>query len=163
MARQTKITMNLTGLGKLVDDLRDHKARVGVLGDSGKNGRDDDVPITNAELMLIHEFGSETNNIPPRSALRMPIETKKGDLVKSIRKSQTFKGHIETGDIMKAVETVGVMAEAIVQDAFETKGFGQWPAKSPATQAQSQNPAQPLIESGQLRRAITSDAVREDF
>lgn len=166
MARQTKITSNLTGLGKLTDDLRGMRARVGVLGDSGKNTRSDDEgmsPITNAELGVIHEFGSESRNIPPRSFLRMPIEEKKDSLVRGIRKSTVFRGHVESGNIEKAMETVGVLAEAIVQEAFETKGFGQWPAKAPATQAQSQNPDQPLIESGQLRKAITSDAVKEGF
>jgi len=163
MARQTKIGVNLDGLKKIVGDLQDYRAHVGVLGSSGKNGRADEdsesAGLTNAEIGAIHEFGTES--IPPRSFLRMPIEEKKGTIVKKLSNSQTFKTHIEAGDIGKAVETVGVLGEEVIQQAFETKGFGQWPEKAPATKAHSKNPEQPLIESTQLRKSITSEAKRK--
>jgi phage gpG-like protein len=157
--KQTTIKMDLTGLDKMVEQLgRTYVTRVGILGSknarSGKSGGD----MTNAELGMIHELGSETANIPPRSFLVMPLELKKGELM-SVFQTGAMKAALDNGDIKKAHQLLGLKAEEIVQQAFSTGGFGQWPALKPATVAHKGSSAI-LIDQGELRRAQTSDVVK---
>lgn len=157
MAKQSRINFNLDGLDDLKKSLSGFHTEIGILGDGnmregGKAG--------NAEIGLIHEFGSQSKNIPPRSFLRMPIEEKKRELVSSIRKSQTVRAAIDAGDVKAAFKAIGVMAEGIIQEAFSTGGFGKWPEKSELTRRYSKNPGSPLIETTQLRKAIASRVVR---
>ena len=155
MARQSKITVNLDGLENLVGRLKGYQARVGVLGGSGARTESDG--MTNAEIGVIHEFGND--KVPPRSWLRMPIEEKRRELVKFVG-SGTVRGLLDRGDIVGVFKAIGVKAEAIVLSAFETKGFGKWPDNSPATIARKGSD-KPLIDTSQLRRAVTSDVVKK--
>lgn len=153
---QTKISFSLDGLGRLEKMLGDsYVTRVGILG--GKAARTGADPMNNAEIGVEHEFGSEAAHIPPRSFLRMPLEEKRRELMKSFSKSST-KSAIETGNYKKVFENLGVDAEAIVQEAFATGGFGHWPALKDSTIKKKKSSAI-LIDTKQLRDSITSDVV----
>ena len=69
--RQTEITFNLDGLEELRKKLGDqYVARVGILG--GHAARtDEESGLTNSEIGVIHEFGSDNAGIPPRSICLM--------------------------------------------------------------------------------------------
>lgn len=130
-------------------------ARVGVLGSHA--ARTDDSGTTNAEIGIIHEFGSVSKNIPPRSFLRMPIETHIGAIA-------TFMGQpamvekVLSGKAKEAFELMGIKAEEFVQQAFSTSGFGQWKPNAPLTIA-IKGSSKPLIDTSQLRRSISSEVV----
>ncbi len=154
--KQTKITMNLDGLDDLVGEMgNDYVTRVGVL--AGKNNRDGD--IGNADLALIHIMGSLSNNIPPRDFLKMPLELKKKELLK-VLSSGSAKEALENGEYRKVFEILGLKAEEIVQDAFSSGGFGQWPALNPST-VRAKGSSRPLIDTAELRRAQSSDVVKK--
>jgi hypothetical protein len=111
-------------------------------------------PQTNAEIGLQHEKGSLTGRIPRRSFLEMPLVTKSRGL-QAIRTKiwQAFTAGDQTKIRLKqAYVELGHMAERIVQAAFESRGFGQWPINSKTGKGT-------LIDTGQLRRSITSDVV----
>lgn len=155
--KQTSISFNLDGLEKLAREIgKSYITRVGVLG--SKAFRTDDEPMNNAEIGLIHEFGSVSANIPPRSFLRMPLETKRTDLVKSMSQPNV-RGAVSAGQYKKVYQIMGVNAEAIINDAFVSGGFGKWAPNKSATIA-AKGSSKPLIDTGQLRRSITSDVVR---
>lgn len=159
MVKQTKITMNLEGLDDLKNQLdRGYITRVGVLG--GKNARGAGDPYGNADIGAVHEFGSESAGIPPRSFLRMPLEHQKPELLKAMS-AKSVKDAIARGDIKRVFELLGVKGEEIVQKAFSTGGFGQWPALKAETVRRKGSSAI-LIETAQLRRAVTSDVVGKD-
>ena len=126
--------------------------KVGVLG-SNSGGEE----INNAELGMVQEFGSLTNNIPPRSFLRMPIE-KKSEEFKKVASTEAFKKAIETGEIDKALELIGIAGESIVNDAFVSSGFGEWAANAPST-VHKKGSNKPLIDTSELRRSISSEVV----
>lgn len=115
--------------------------------------------LTNVQLGVIHEFGSYSKNIPARSFLRMPLETKRKDLLEFLG-SKTAAKLIGEGKIKFLLELLGIKAEAIIQEAFESKGFGKWDANAPATIAQKGS-SSPLIDTAQLRRSITSKVVKK--
>lgn len=173
MAQQSKLTFDL---GKL-EDLRKKLgsgmyARVGILGsDSSKTEPGSD--LTMSELGLIQLVGSVANNIRARNWLDMPIRLKKKDLVKSLG-SKLVKDKIAKGDIKGVFKIIGIAATAIIQEAFETGGFGLWPPNAPITInggwmkrkdngksffIKGKGSSAPLIDTGEFRRSITSDVV----
>lgn len=146
-------SVNLTNLQKLAESLgKTAGVKVGILGSKDHREGGD---FGNAEIGVLQEFGSITNNIPPRSFLRMPLETKKNRLEEVIANSTE---DIATGDLKKVLTKVGFEAEAIIDDAFRTGGFGNWAPNAPETVAKKKS-SRPLIDTGQLRRSITSKVV----
>ncbi len=80
--------------------------------------------LTNAEIGLIHELGSNERNIPKRSFLRMPISVKSKEIL-----ADAFKGAPELlakGQIRTILARLGIACEKWVQIAFATRGFGSW-------------------------------------
>lgn len=151
----SEMKLNLSGLDNLKKNLsKNWFAKVGYLGE--KAGRDGDSSINNPTLAVIMEFGSITNNIPPRSTLRMPIQTHSREIIQFLN-SNVIKRLFEKGDIKGVFTALGVFVENIVQQAYETRGFGQWAANKAATIRRKGSSA-PLIDTGQLRRAVTSEA-----
>ena len=152
--KQSKLNINLDGLEEIKREATGYRARVGILG--GHAARTEN-GINNAELGVIQMFGSMTKNIPPRDFLLFPLEHKKRELIRSLG-TGSMKNAFQRGDYERMFELLGVKAEEIIQQAFETGGFGRWPANKPSTIA-SKGSSAPLIDTGQLRRALTSDVV----
>lgn len=160
MAEQTKIRADLSKLESILEQIGgEFVARVGVLGADAGEIHDTDSGLTNSELGLIQEFGSESRNIPARSFLRMPLETKQDDLIQTLD-TGAVKDAIEQGNTKQVYKILGFAAEQIVKDAFNTGGFGNWKANSPSTIAQKGSD-KPLIDTGTLQRSITSDVVKK--
>lgn len=154
--KQTKITMNLDGL----EDIRKKvgkslKARVGIIGSNGSEDRGGG--INQATLGLIQMFGSITNKIPPRDFLLMPIEFKKREVLKSMGGSAA-RAAFKSGDYRKMFVILGQAAEAAIQEAFATGGFGMWAKNSYETIRRKGSNA-PLIDTAELRKSISSDVV----
>lgn len=157
--KRTKITFNLKGLEDLQKQLGNtYVARVGILGSNAVR-KQNDTPLNNAEIGLIQMFGSYSNNIPPRDFLLMPMERKHRELVQAMR-SPAVKSAMEKGDYKKVFQILGEEAEKIIHEAFDTSGFGTWPANAPATIA-AKGSSKPLIDTRQLERAISSEVVKK--
>lgn len=171
MAKQTKIKFDISGLQDAVKALgKGHYARVGILGGDASAKHKEAVghgktrkasaapsPFTNAEIGLVHEMGSISRNIPPRSFLRMPIEEKKRDLIRFLGSSK-IQELFKAGQIKKIFKMLGVEAEGIVDDAFRSRGFGKWALLSQRT-IDAKGSDAPLIDTAQLRRSVSSDVV----
>ncbi|TDE17711.1 hypothetical protein [Dyadobacter psychrotolerans] len=110
--------------------------------------------LTNAELGVIHEFGSASRNIPIRSFLRMPLMEKSKEIVKMLGNKDVMD-LIKKGEVVQVFRLIGLKGEQIVDRAFQTQGFGHWPALKPQT-VDAKGSSSPLIDTGQLRRSITS-------
>lgn len=149
---------------KALDALRElfdgsKEVRVGIMGSDAARPVGDG-EINNAGLGMVHEFGSVTNNIPSRSFLRMPVERSEPFIVKAVvsAKNKIEEG-IEGGNADAAYDILGIAAENAVQEAFATGGYGKWAANKPATIKRKGSSA-PLIDSGEMRRSVTSKVVK---
>ena len=111
---------------------------------------------SNADIGLLHEFGSYTRHVPERSFLRSPLMLYLKDAVSEA--SSKINKAIMDSDIVKAYSLLGIAAEKVIQEAFKTGGFGQWQKLSSRTIAGKGSSAI-LIDSGQLRKSITSKVV----
>lgn len=158
MTKRTKITHNMKGLEDFLRQMGGDKVtRVGVLG--GDNSREGGDGMGNADIGAVHEFGSESAGIPPRSFLRMPLELKAEDIIKVLGSGMAKKA-FEEGDFDRAYNVLGAAAEITVQDAFATGGFGQWPAIKEST-AKRKGSSAILIDTRQLSRSISWDVVKK--
>lgn len=141
-------------LQKLIKSLKGKvpKVRIGVLGD--KDARQG-TEKTNAEIGAKHEFGLD--GMPQRSFLRMPLNN---FLMNYIEKNKGFDEDvlskvIKEGSIRVWVGMVGGIAEEVVQEAFNSGGFGQWkPSNMEHKKVQLT-----LVETQQLRNSISSEVI----
>lgn len=129
-----------------------HYVKLGIMGGDVDRGSSDDgdVEATNSEIGFIHEMGSLTRNIDTRSWLRMPISYKAMDIIGAIAKKRKKieKSAKKGGKDLALYKFLGIASEAVIQDAFDTQGFGQWSPNKKGTS--------PLIDTAQLRKAVTS-------
>lgn len=126
------------------------EARVGVLGAKARRTAQG---ASNAVIGAAHEFGTST--LPIRSFLRTPITE---NLDRELQKAGAFdetklKEVIRSGSITEWVKKIGIVAERIVGQAFDTGGFGKWPPSDMRRKANHQT----LVETQQLRNSITSE------
>lgn len=126
-------------------------ARVGVLG--GNNSRSKGKATSNAAVGAAHEFG--TSKLPMRSFLRVPVTDQ---LQNFLDKAEFFtpdvtKQVLHEGSIAAWVAKVGIVAETVVKEAFNTGGFGKW---KPSNMSRKKT-KQTLVETQQLVRSISSD------
>lgn len=107
-------------------------------------------------LGAIHEYGGPKT--VQRSFLRQPFDIKRDYMAKILVRAFKLvaEGKYSAKD---ALELVGVKAMDISQEAFETKGYGQWADLADSTKAakakKGSNPSQVLVDTGTLKNAIT--------
>lgn len=163
-----KVNIDLSKLETLKSSVADnYYAKVGILAGKAQQ-QHKNTTIKNVDLGLVHEFGSVSKNIPARSFLRMPLELKQEIIVAYLK----AHGHevseaMTKKELKKIIAQLGIKAEEIIQEAFETNGFGEWAPHKESTEtarkkklktkkAKEQYIASILVNTGQLRRAITS-------
>jgi len=149
-----EIDYNIEGLERIRKNLEESKlmAKLGIFGD--KNKRDDNTGRTNADIGADHEFGVPSRNLARRSIFLDPLTIKGKELTKKV--GQIIDRYIdEENGIETILELVGIYGESIVQEAFETGGFGAWQPIKEAT-ANRKGSSQILIHKSELRRSITS-------
>lgn len=161
--KQNTVKADLSDLDEFLNALgKEYAVKVGLVGSKGGETHTDEdgenTDMDNASIGLIQEFGSIKNNIPPRSFLRMPIEEKQRDIVEEMQEYLDKDGN-EKAVGKEFYERLGAAAVKAIDDAFSTGGFGKWVANKPETVAQKDSSA-PLIDTGQLRRAVDYEVVR---
>lgn len=145
---QSVITGDFSGLEKLIKGLKEkHSVEVGYFA-TAKTPEGKQV----AEYMATNEFGSIIKRIPKRSSIKMPLEVK-------IKKIQGYvyskvKKHVEEGKIKAIFEDIGIACESVIQEAFDTRGFGTWAPNADKTIALKGSDA-PLIDEGLARKSVT--------
>ena len=131
--------------GKIAE-LKGLSVVVGVTAKS--NARSDE--ITNADLAMIHEFGSPAHNIPERSFLREPL-INNAEAVANLAKNAIGKFIAGEISLETALGYVGEEAKGISKAAVAD---GISPALKPAT-IKRRKSSKPLIDTGQLLNSIT--------
>lgn len=150
---ELEITKRLTEVMRRAEQLNRMQLVVGIPSD--ENSRDESTSITNAELGVIHEFGAPEKSIPERSFMRSTASEESQNLgrLAKIQISECLKGEISAHD---AFATVGVYLQGKIVDKITDGDF------EPNTEAtvKRKKSSKPLIDTGQLRGAITYE-VRE--
>lgn len=154
---QTKVTFKMKGLEELNKNLKRKIAvNIGVLGKN--NARNDGA--SNASIGVLHEFGSFSQHLPARSWLKMPLEIKQDELTGAVAEA-IETAILEPNGITTIFRRAGIACEKIIQEGFETGGFGNWAPLSPATIKEKKGNTRILIDTSQLRRSITSEVINQ--
>lgn len=153
-----RVKLNTDILDNIQKELgKRYVVRVGVLG---KKAERPESPESNADIGMAHEFGVESKRIPPRSWLRMPLQFVMPDFYKE--EGQRLLDSMTKKNILAAFKRVGVAAVTAIQDAFDSKGFGNWADNTEYTVAHKKNKSgenTPLIDTGELRKAVMFEVV----
>lgn len=152
---ESKIKIDTEKLDKLIRSLtKKSYIEIGVL-EGGTHGDSDK---STAYIGSVHEFGTDRAGrgnkvvIPARSFLKMPLEKKAKTIQKFAEKN--LEEDLANGDILKILNRMGVGSVSVVQEAFETGGFGEWPDIEEATKKQKGRSAI-LIDEALLKKSIT--------
>jgi phage gpG-like protein len=154
---ENKNGCSLTGdFSKLEELIKKLKTKgyvdVGVLG----NESSPDGEYSVADYGAVHEFGSldYDNYITQRSFIKMPIETKQNDVLKDVKLN--FEKNLAEGNVKQILIDIGLGCEGVIQDAFDTGGFGIWRPIADETAKRKKGSTAILIDDGTLRKSITS-------
>lgn len=176
---------NLKDIAKALT--RNFKIKVGLLAEKGGSDTISD-NLDLAGLGAIQEFGCEipvtekmrgylaanlglhlkksTTHIiiPSRSFLQMPLEKQnelKKRLVKKIGSKEDILYYIKkTNDLESVAILLGASAVELIQEAFDTGGFGEWKPNNQLT-VKGKGSNMPLVDTGNLRQHITFEVERE--
>ncbi len=153
----TKSTLTVKGKGleKLKEVMTELASRpyvkVGVVGSAAAAGHGG---LTNAELAVVHEFGTE--DIPARPFLRSTASAQRAAwealMRKVLEKVATRKLPLEKG--------LALIGERAAADVRRTVTSGVPPPNAPSTIA-AKGSSKPLVDTGQLLRSIAYEVVPE--
>lgn len=159
---------NLKKFVQNIEKLKQYRVKVGVLGGNYATGE------SIASVALKHEFGSRKphtfkykgemitiKSLPTRSFLRVPLRLKIRTLSKmdEVEHAMLIRGLL-TGQVQHPLYMLGLKGEKIVQKAFDTQGFGQWPRNISQRYVELKGSDVPLIDTGHLRKSISSEVYR---
>lgn len=146
-----KRTKDLSSLENLFKNLgKKNVTQVGIFGTKGSRKKG---VSSNADIGVVHEFGSVSKNIPDRSFLRMPIRMKAKKIMKEAGKK--FFEMFSKSNKKVFWQNLGIAAEGVIAEAFSTGGFGKWKAIKETT-AKRKGTTAILTHTAQLKRAIAS-------
>lgn len=110
------------------------------------------------------EVGPYKINIPQRSFLEQPLKEKLPNEIKKI-KQEIFKETFQKMKPRELLTRIGAKAVEIVQNAFDTGGYGQWASLTSATKrykAKKHLSPQILRATGQLAKSISFKVIKND-
>lgn len=166
-----KLASVVKGIGALVKK----QVLVGI-PDSTATRDDDEKPgeMNNATLGYIHEFGSPAANIPARPFLMPGVEDAQEDIEARLKKAADAALDGKPGRVDQQLEAAGITAQNSVKDKINSGDFAPLSAATlrararrgrqgaidelqsrAAGNAPNNDNARPLIDTGQLRNAIT--------
>jgi hypothetical protein len=103
--------------------------------------------------MYIHTNGSPVKNIPPRPVIEPAIETSRPAIVSELGQAMAAVFAQEPTQARAHLEAAGIVGRNAAIRWFTDPRNG-WPPNAPSTIARKGSD-RPLIDTGQLRRAIT--------
>lgn len=150
------VRLNMKNLEQLAKAFKSNGKliKVGIFGGGGSHSGEGG--LTNAEVGAFHELDEERSVMPRRSFLQIPLETQFTNYLarsKLMRSKAVVQEMVQTGEIQPLIETMKVTALRVVDEAFDTSGFGTWPASDMSRKKNHQT----LIETGSLEEAIAAE------
>lgn len=142
----------LDDVRKALSSLSNAKVYVGI--PEAKTSRKGE-PVTNAGLMYIHTHGSALRNIPPRPVIEPAIEAKdnKDNITKELELAANSELDGDRANTLLHLKRAGTLGSNAAKRWFTDPRNG-WAPNAPSTIA-AKGSDRPLIDKGELRRAIT--------
>lgn len=146
--RSRVIARQRVNIDQVFEGIQDQVVLVGFLGNTNARRGGE---VNNASLAYIHEYGSPANNIPARPFLGPGVERSVDQIgAVLIRGAQQFLTG-DRGAVHRSLNQAGVVAQGAVQQYMVS---GTFAPLQPAT-IRRKGSSRPLIDTGQLRQAVT--------
>lgn len=149
---------NTAAMLKAVKDLTSQDVLVGVPEEKAARNSSEQKskPINNAALAYIHDKGSPAANIPPRPFFDPGINESKPQIVAAMKKVGTAAMNRQNVNVERGLHAVGLIAATAIKNKINNGPF-QPLAESTlaARRARGRTGIKPLLDTGQLRNAIT--------
>lgn len=156
MPKNFKVTLDkVPQLTKSLKALAETRVMVGVPGDkAGRKG--DEGPINNAALMKIHEDGAPEVNIPARPVVGPTIKENTGTITHGLKLAGDKALDGDINGMMKMFNALGITIQNKMR-AKITDGLAPPLAERTLAgrRARGRSGEKPLLDTGQLRRALT--------
>lgn len=111
---------------------------------------------TNVLLGYVHEYGSPAKNIPPRPFLHPGISDAREEIQKHMKSAGQFALQGKTEKVDQELDKVGLAArEGVVLKITNGQFQELKPATLAARRRKGRTRTKPLIDTGQMRQAIT--------
>lgn len=157
-----KVTDIDKGWKKIVGDLRKLKnapyAKVGLVGPTAGATHEESAggeSLTVATIGMIHEYGSESRNIPERSFIRGPLEANQENL-RSFIKKLSFNLASQKMDVAQALGLLGLEGVRIIKKAITVDRIK--PSLDPKTVKAKTRAGKkgdtPLVDTGQMQNSV---------
>lgn len=113
-------------------------------------------PASNALIGYVQEYGDPAKNIPARPFLVPGVQSIKDKAIPILKKAGQAALDGDGKDVAKSLMTVGLMGQSAVQRKITTGPFDPLAERTlKARAARGRTGTKPLIDTGQLRAAIT--------
>jgi hypothetical protein len=140
-------------LRKAVKALTDQDVYIGIPEDKAARKAAGDAGISNAYLGYIHEFGAPSRGIPPRPHLIPGIEDIRTDAAAILETAAARALEGKETAVAAALNKIGLLGQNAARARFAAN---DWPPLKPRTLARkAKGRVNPLIDTGQLRKAYT--------
>ena len=155
MTVEVKVTKDrVAEVLRMVAALDRHAVYVGFPGDTQARS---DGGINNPTLAYIHEHGAPAANIPARPFLEPGVANAEDDILRAFEAGVQRALSGDNSALANSLNLAGVIAVRAVQDKITT---GPFAPLAPRT-VRRKGSSKPLIDTGQLRQAVTF-VVREE-
>lgn len=169
----TQVHYDDTELNRIMKMLKeDYVLRVGIMGSKASTQHDNKSGVSNAELGTFHEFG--TSKMPARSFLFKPLADRLQFTDPEMRqlRAAVFTQFFVKNSPKNFFMDLGTKALSVIEDAFNTNGFGEWAPLTTGTEKQfskarkrniKKNGYQILTDTGKLRRSIAMKIFKRGY
>lgn len=140
----------LIELAKALDRIKHSDVLVGIPAEKTQRRKE---TINNASLLFVHTHGSPLRGIPPRPVLEPAIPANKALINPHMAKAAAAMQKGDPNTAERELRLAGTAAANAAKRWF-TDPRNNWAPNAPST-IKAKKSDQPLIDTGQLRRAIT--------
>lgn len=149
-------TDNVAKVLASIQELAGKQVMVGIPASKAEREEGDTEPINNAQLGYIHEYGAPASNIPARPFLIPGVAHAQESINNHLQKAAkaAMNGDDEKVDV--ELNATGLIAQAGARNEINSGAFEALSASTlAARRKRGRTGDKPLIDTGQLRNAIT--------
>jgi len=163
----------LQKIAEAMKEIQNMEALIGIPQEANVAHKDEngaDSPITLAELLYIHTYGSPVNNIPARDVLDSAMEHNQDDIVVLLKKVLERASNGDLEGAKAALDKAGIQGASMAKKWFTDPANG-WAKNADITvdggwmknkvsgktfYVKGKGSNRPLVDTGELRKSITS-------
>lgn len=155
--KNLKVTKDNTAqFSKSLKALAENRVYVGIPADKTGRNTEPGEAINNAQLMYIHENGAPEVNIPARPVVHPTVKENRFLIQRGLKAAGEKALEGDTVGVLKTLNALGLVMQNQMRKKITDGPFAPLSERTlAARRAKGRTGTKPLIDTGQLRRALT--------